>query len=209
MPRRLDAPRLIVASHNPGKVVEIRALLTPFAIDAISAGELNLLEPEETGDSFIANADLKARAAAEAAGEPALADDSGLVVPALGGAPGIYSARWAGPEKDFSFAMDRVERELGDHRETDAHFVCALALCWPDGHCETFEGTVHGRLTFPPRGDRGFGYDPIFVPNGHALTFGEMDPEDKDRISHRADAFRQLVAVCLAPDGDLHHAAGS
>jgi len=209
MPRRLEAPRLIVASHNPGKVVEIRALLEPYAIEAVSAGELGLSEPEETGDSFVANAELKARAAAEAAGEPALADDSGLVVPALNGAPGIYSARWAGPDKDFSVAMDRIKRELGEQGHSAAHFVCALTLCWPDGHCESFEGHVHGHLTFPPRGDRGFGYDPIFVPNGAEITFGEMDPAGKDRISHRADAFRQLVADCLNP-GDragTHHVA--
>lgn len=197
MPRRLDAPRLIVASHNPGKVKEISALLTPFGIEAVSAGALNLPEPEETGDSFVANAELKARAAASAAGEPALADDSGLVVPALNGSPGIYSARWAGPGKDFSVAMSRVENELGNRKDADAHFVCALSICWADGHCETFEGKVFGRLTFPPRGDRGFGYDPIFVPNDHSVTFGEMDPGEKDRISHRADAFRQLTAACL------------
>ena len=201
MPRRLEAPRLIVASHNPGKVIEISALLAPFGIEAISAGELDLPEPEETGDSFIANAELKARAAATAANEPALADDSGLVVAALDGAPGIYSARWAGPDKDFSVAMARIEQELGENSDTRAHFVCALSLCWPDEHCETFEGTVYGHLTFPARGDRGFGYDPIFVPDGHAITFGEMDPADKDRISHRADAFRQLVAACLTPGG--------
>jgi len=209
MPRRLDAPRLIVASHNPGKVVEIRALLEPYGIDAISAAEMNLPEPEETGDSFVANAEIKARSAAEAAGEPALADDSGLVVPALDGAPGIYSARWAGPDKDFSVAMARIERELGDHSPADAHFVCALTLCWPDGHCETFEGTVHGHLTFPPRGDRGFGYDPIFVPSDHTTTFGEIDPTEKDLISHRADAFRQLVAACLGsgdPASERHAA---
>lgn len=197
MPRRLDAPRLIVASHNPGKVKEISALLTPFDIEAVSAGALNLPEPEETGDSFIDNAELKARAAASAAGEPALADDSGLVVPALNGSPGIYSARWAGPGKDFSVAMARVADELGDRKDADAHFVCALSLCWPDGHCETFEGKVFGHLTFPPRGNRGFGYDPIFVPTDHSVTFGEMDPSEKDRISHRADAFRQLTAACL------------
>ena len=202
MPRRLNAPRLVVASHNPGKVVEISALLEPFGIAAISARDLDLPEPEETGDSFVANAELKARAAAEAAGEPTLADDSGLVVPALGGAPGIYSARWSGPDKDFSIAMTRVEHELGETDLTDAHFVCALALCWPDGHCETFEGTVHGHLSFPPRGDKGFGYDPIFVPAGHAITFGEMNPAEKDRISHRADAFRQLVAACLSREGE-------
>lgn len=197
MAQPLDAGRLVVASHNPGKVVEIKALLVPYGIDAVSAGDLNLAEPEETGADFVANALIKAQAAAEASGEPALADDSGLVVPALGGAPGLFSARWAGPDKDFAVAMARVEEELGGRSGSPAHFTCALALCWPDGHGETFEGIVEGTLTFPGRGGRGFGYDPIFVPHGHDLTFGEMDPVDKDRISHRALAFAQLVTACL------------
>lgn len=193
MARRLGAgDRLVVASHNPGKVREIEALLAPHAIAAVGAAALGLPEPEETGASFEENAALKARAAAEASGLPALSDDSGLVVPALGGAPGIYSARWAGPEKDFRSAMKRVRRELG---ETDkaAHFVAVLALAWPDGEVETFRGEVHGRLVWPPRGDSGFGYDPIFVPDGYDMTFGEMDPEEKHRISHRARAFEKLV----------------
>ncbi len=198
MPRELETERLVVASHNPGKVKEINALLAPFTITAVSARELGLPEPDETGDSFLANAELKARAAANASGLPALADDSGLAVAALGGAPGIYSARWGGAEKDFAAAMARLERALGGVSGGRARFVCALALCWPDGHCESFAGTVAGRLSFPPRGCRGFGYDPVFIAEGHDITFGEMDPAQKDRISHRADAFAKLTAACLA-----------
>ena len=198
MARRLTAARLIVASHNAGKVREIAALLDPLGIEALGASALGLAEPEETGDTFIANAVLKARAAAEASDEPALADDSGLVVPALDGAPGIYSARWAGPGKDFRVAMDRIEAELATRGvETigaAAYFVCALSLGWPDGHCETVEGRVDGTLTFPPRGQHGFGYDPIFVPNGHGRTFGEMPPEEKQPLTHRARAFEQIAA---------------
>ena len=204
MARRLAAARLIVASHNPGKVREIAALLRPLGIEALGAAALGLAEPEETGDTFVANAALKARAAATASGEPALADDSGLVVPALDGAPGIYSARWAGPGKDFRVAMDRIEAELAARERetlgTAAYFVCALALGWPDGHCETVEGRVDGTLAFPPRGQHGFGYDPIFVPDGHARTFGEMPPEEKQPLTHRARAFEQLAAA-LRPAG--------
>ena len=199
MARRLTAARLIVASHNAGKAREIAALLRPLGIEAVGAAALGLAEPEETGDTFGANAALKARAAAEASGEPALADDSGLVVPALDGAPGIYSARWAGPGKDFRVAMARIETELAARgREpvgTAAYFVCALSLGWPDGHCETVEGRVDGTLAFPPRGRHGFGYDPIFVPEGHARTFGEMLPEEKQPLTHRARAFEQLAAA--------------
>jgi XTP/dITP diphosphohydrolase len=194
--RRFTGDKLVIASHNKGKVREIAALLGDYVSAFPSAGDLGLPEPEETETSFIGNAVLKAQAAVAGSGLPALADDSGLGVAALGGAPGIYSARWAGPEKDFSAAMERVRSELGDG-DRAASFVCALALAWPDGHVETVEGRVHGRLVFPPRGDRGFGYDPIFVPNGHDLTFGEMDQDEKHRISHRADAFRQLVARCF------------
>lgn len=200
MPRRLEGGRLVAASHNAGKVAELRALLAPWPLRVESAAALGLPEPEETGAGFIENAELKARASAAAAGAPALADDSGLAVPALGGAPGIFSARWAGPERDFGAAMARVQRELaaaGRPADAPARFVCALALAWPDGHCETFEGTVSGRLAFPPRGDRGFGYDPVFAPDGSALTFGEMDPAEKDRISHRAAAFARLAEACL------------
>jgi XTP/dITP diphosphohydrolase len=195
--RRFVGDTLVIASHNQGKVREIAALLGGFVKHFPSAGDLDLPEPEETESSFAGNAALKARAAALGAGLPALADDSGLVVPALGGAPGIYSARWAGPDRDFGLAMRRVEAELGD-KDPAAHFVCALALGWPDGHVEAVEGRVHGRLAFPPRGGRGFGYDPIFIPDGLDITFGEMDPDAKHRISHRADAFRRLVARCFA-----------
>ncbi len=196
MPGRFAGGRLVVASHNPGKVEEITALLAPFGVETVSAGRLGLPEPEETGDSFEANAALKARAAAEASGLPALADNSGLVVPALGGAPGIYSARWAGPTKDFRLAMERVERELGG-RDRAAHFVAVLALCSPEGEVALFRGEVMGRLVWPPRGRRGFGYDPMFAPEGGGETFGEMDPARKHRISHRARAFEKLVASCF------------
>jgi XTP/dITP diphosphohydrolase len=201
MPRHLRAgERLVIASHNPGKVEEIEALLEPYGVAAIGAGALGLPEPEETGATFEANAELKARAAAEASGLPALADDSGLVVPALDGAPGIYSARWAGPAKDFRIAMERVHRQLGD-KSRQAHFVAVLALAWPPnqhgGEIATFRGEVRGQLTWPPRGERGFGYDPIFVPDGYETTFGEMAPEDKCHMSHRARAFAKLVQTCF------------
>ena len=192
MPHPFIGDQLVIASHNPGKVEEIAALLAPFAGEGIAAGSLGIPEPEETGDSFEANAALKARAAAAASELPSLADDSGLVVPALSGAPGIYSARWAGPAKDFWVAMERVHRELGD-KDRNASFVAVLALAWPDGPTELFRGEVEGSLTWPPRGDRGFGYDPIFIPQGAALTFGEIDPVEKHRISHRARAFAKLV----------------
>jgi len=195
--RPLAPGRLVIASHNPGKVREIADLVRAYGVDVVSADELGLDEPEETGTTFAENARIKALAAATASGLPALADDSGLAVHALGGDPGIYSARWAGPGKDFRVAMERVERALGDAADRSAHFVCALALAWPDGHLETFEGTVHGRLVWPPRGERGFGYDPVFVPDGHDATFGEMEPERKHAMSHRAHAFRKLVAACL------------
>lgn len=186
---------LVIASHNAGKVAEIAALLGPLGIETRSAAEVGLAEPDETGSTFAENASLKARAAARESGIVALADDSGLVVHALGGAPGIYSARWAGPEKDFARAMMRVERELkecGAPDRADASFVCALALAAPDGETEIFEGEVHGRLRFPPRGAHGFGYDPIFVADGMSQSFGEIDPALKHAISHRARAFAQL-----------------
>lgn len=192
----------MIASHNAGKVREIADLLTPFGADIVSAAELGLPEPEETGASFRENAELKARAAVEAAKLPALADDSGLAVAALDGAPGIHSARWAGDSRDFSAAMRRVEdalREAGAETpgKRAAHFACVLSLCWPDGHCESFEGAVHGSLVWPPRGSLGFGYDPIFVAEGYDITFGEMDPHEKHRISHRARAFELLTAACF------------
>ena len=194
--------RIVVASHNPGKVREINALLAPYGVDAVSAGELDLPEPEETGKTFIANAELKALAAAQASGLPALADDSGLEVAALDGAPGIYSARWAGETKDFALAMERVEQELSDkHADSPdkrtANFTCALTLATPDGACDTFEGKVFGTLVWPPRGERGFGYDPIFLPKGGNMTFGEMEPEEKHGQSHRARAFELFRKACL------------
>ena len=195
MTRRLAGGRLVIASHNGGKVREIGELLAPHGIEGVAASALGLPEPEETGATFLANAELKARAAA-AAGLPALADDSGLEVAALDGAPGIYSARWAGPERDFAHAMAEVHDRLGD-RPREAAFIAALALAWPDGHVECFEGRVEGRLVWPPRGNRGFGYDPIFVPAGHGETFGEMAPEAKARITHRARAFEKLAAACF------------
>jgi XTP/dITP diphosphohydrolase len=196
MARLVAGSRLVIASHNAGKVAEIGELLAAYRIETVAAASLGLPEPEETGATFEDNAALKASAAAEASRLPALADDSGLVVPALGGAPGIYSARWAGPERDFQLAMARVERELAE-RDRGAHFVAVLALAWPGGEMHLFRGEVYGRLVFPPRGDRGFGYDPIFVPAGHAETFGEMGPAVKTHITHRARAFEKLAASIL------------
>jgi XTP/dITP diphosphohydrolase len=202
---------LVIATHNPGKLAELRELLAPFGINAASAGELGLAEPEETGATFRENARIKAAAAAAAAQRPAFADDSGLAVDALGGAPGIHSARWAGPDKDFASAMRRIEDELGrrgavraDQRK--AHFMCALCVAWPDRHVEEFEGRIDGTLVWPPRGFAGFGYDPIFLPDSHARTFGEMTSDEKhglpplgSGLSHRARAFAQLAEACLAP----------
>lgn len=198
--RKLAPGKLVVASHNAGKVREIRALLAAHGIEPVSAAELDLPEPEETGTSFVANAELKALQASDLSGLPALADDSGLCVEALGNEPGIFSARWAGESRDFGVAMQRIEDHfaaLPPETGRDAHFVCALALAWPDGHVEWFEGRVDGKLVWPPRGDKGFGYDPMFVPNGHEQTFAEMDPDAKHAMSHRADAFRQLVEAVL------------
>ena len=192
--RRFREPRLVIATHNKGKLAEIDDLLRPFRIEVVGAGALGLPEPEEIGDSFEANAGLKAHAAAEASGVPALADDSGLVIPALGGEPGIYSARWAGPRRDFSLAMRTVEERLRGEVDRRAYFVAVLALAWPDGHAEVFRGEAHGVLIWPPRGDKGFGYDPMFVPDGYDATFGEMGPDLKHQISHRARAFAKLVA---------------
>jgi XTP/dITP diphosphohydrolase len=213
--RKLRPGKLVVASHNPGKVREIGELLGPHGIEPISAAELDLPEPEEIGATFADNADLKARQAADLAGLPALADDSGLCVDSLDGRPGIHSARWAlaeasvppeaGPgeiegRRDFAMAMRRVWQELeaaGPDVSRGAHFVCALCVCWPDGRAEIFDGRVEGTLVWPPRGELGFGYDPMFVPAGYEQTFGEMDPAEKHRISHRAAAFRKLVAALL------------
>jgi XTP/dITP diphosphohydrolase len=200
---------LVIATHNPGKLAELRELLSPYGIKAASAGELGLPEPDETGASFRDNARIKATAAATEPLRPAFADDSGLAVDALGGAPGIHSARWAGSRKDFASAMRRIEDELrargavqaGDRR---AQFVCALCVAWPDGHLEEFEGRIDGTLVWPPRGTAGFGYDPMFLPEGYARTFGEMTSDEKHGLpprghglSHRARAFRQLAEACL------------
>lgn len=191
------AQTLIIASHNEGKVREFRVLLAPFGFDVKSAAELGLAEPEETGQTFEANADLKARAAAVASGLLSLADDSGLCVPALDDAPGIFSARWAGSTKDFAQAMGRVARELHqagmEPTGTPAYFVCVLSLAYPNGDLRTLRGEVHGTLTFPPRGEHGFGYDPIFIAQGYSQTFGEMAPDAKHAISHRAKAFAALT----------------
>ena len=186
---------LVIATHNAGKAREISELLRPYVQHFHTAGEMNLPEPEETGDSFAANAQLKAVAAAEASGKMALADDSGLAVEALDGAPGIYSARWGGPEKDFNLAMQKVNDALAGAKNESrkAAFVCALALASPDGTCHIFEGRCTGDITWPPRGDKGFGYDPIFQPDGHSTSFAEMDARDKQAISHRAKAFALLV----------------
>lgn len=189
--------KLVLASHNPGKLKEIVELLAPYGIDVVSAGALGLPEPEETETSFIGNARLKAVAAATAAKLPALADDSGLEVMALNRDPGIYSARWAGPAKDFAMAMGKVLDLLNGKSDRRGRFVSALALAWPDGHCDEFEGEVWGEIVDAPRGTKGFGYDPIFRPDGYDITFGEMDPAKKHEMSHRALAFRQFVAACF------------
>ncbi len=198
-PRLFTKPKLVVASHNPGKLREIEALLAPYPVETVSAVELGLPEPEETGVTFAENAALKALASATGAGIPALADDSGLVVPALDGDPGIRSARWAeGADgaRDFHMAMERVASALGG-KDKAAYFVCVLCLAWPDGHREIFEGRVNGQITWPMRGDRGFGYDAIFEPAGCDMTFAEMEPEKKHAMSHRADAFGQLINACF------------
>lgn len=203
MTRKLLPGPLVIASHNQGKVREIAALLGPHGVEPVSAGQLGLDEPEETEDSFIGNATLKALAAARATGMPALADDSGLEVMALGGRPGVYTANWAEqPDgtRDWGKAMAKVQAELealGPDTPRDAAFICTLALGWPDGHVDCFTGRAPGHLVWPPRGCRGFGYDPVFVPAGHDLTFGEMEPDRKHAISHRADAFKKFVAACF------------
>ena len=208
MHRRITG-RLVIATHNPGKLAEMRELLSPYGIDAVSAGELNLAEPDETGNTFKANAAIKAIAAAQASQLPAFADDSGLVVDALAGAPGIYSARWAGETKDFTAAMTRIERLMQERGATTpdqrkAHFVSALCVAWPDGYLEEVEARADGTLVWPPRGSAGFGYDPSFLPDGHARTFGEMTSMEKHGLpphglglSHRAKAFVMLAEMCL------------
>ena len=207
---RLISGRLVIATHNKGKLAEMRELLAPYGIEAVSAGELGLGEPDETGTTFRDNARIKAIAAAKASGLPSFSDDSGVVVDALDGEPGIYSARWAGPDKDFHAAMRRIEDELQSRGATQpgqrrAAFVSALCVAWPDGHLEDFEARVDGTLIWPPRGDKGFGYDPMFVPDGHTRTFGEMSSDEKHGLppkgaglSHRARAFMKLAEACLA-----------
>jgi XTP/dITP diphosphohydrolase len=210
MHRRITG-RLVFATHNPGKLAEMRHLLAPYGIEAVSAGELDLAEPDETGTTFVANARIKAIAAAQVAKLPAFADDSGLVVDALDGAPGIYSARWAGPDQDFTAAMTRVERLLQERGATTpdqrkAHFVSALCVAWPDDHLEQVEARVDGTLVWPPRGNTGFGYDPAFLPDGYQRTFGQMSSIEKHGLpprglglSHRARAFVKLAEMCLEP----------
>jgi XTP/dITP diphosphohydrolase len=195
--RKLNEKKLLIASHNSGKIREISALLLPFELEIVSAEQLKIQEPEETELTFEGNARLKAVHCARFSNLPSLADDSGLVIPALGGQPGVYSARWAGPDKDFNKAMKKVEDELTGKNNRSAYFVCTLALAWPDGHAEIFEGRLDGRLTFPGRGLNGFGYDPIFVPNGFQITAAEMTPEEKHKLSHRAKAFKKLVDGCF------------
>ncbi len=195
--RKFIEDELVIATHNAGKAREISALLSPYVSKFYTASDLNLAEPEETGISFAENAILKAQAAAQSSGKPSLADDSGLAVTALNGEPGIYSARWAGQAKDFNIAMSKVHESLGVIKDRSASFVCALALGWPDGHSEVFEGRVHGNIIWPMRGMKGFGYDPVFQPNGYDITFAEMDADEKHKISHRAKAFELLVQHCL------------
>jgi XTP/dITP diphosphohydrolase len=198
MARRLAAgSRLVLASHNRGKLAEMADLMWPFGIEMVSAGALGLPEPEETAPDFYGNARLKALAAATGSGLPSLADDSGFCVAALGGAPGVLSARWAGPEKDFAAAMAQVNRDRMGHETARAWFVCVLSLAWPDGESASFLGRVEGSIAWPPRGSLGFGYDPMFVPLGADLTYGEMDPAEKHASSHRARAMAQLVRACL------------
>ena len=210
MAHRQITGRLVIATHNPGKLVEMRDLLSVYGVEAVSAGELGLPEPEETGATFAANARIKAVAAAKASELPAFADDSGLAVDALDGAPGIHSARWAGPDKDFRRAMNDVQTKLIERgakapERRRAHFVAALCVAWPDGHVEEFDARVNGTVVWPPRGDKGFGYDPLFLPDGHTRTFGEMSAEEKHSLpprgqglSHRARAFLKLAEACLA-----------
>jgi non-canonical purine NTP pyrophosphatase (RdgB/HAM1 family) len=189
--------KLVLASHNPGKLREIEDLLRPLGVEVVSAGALGLPEPEETEPDFAGNARIKALAATIASGLPALSDDSGFGVAALNGAPGIHSARWAGPAKDFDAAMATVHERMGDDPDRRAWFIAALCLAWPDGHAETFIGRIDGTVAWPPRGDKGFGYDPMFVPAGGRQTFGEMDPDEKHTVSHRARAFAQVLTSCF------------
>ena len=203
--RQFTEDKLVIATHNVGKMKEIKALFAKFDFTILSAKDLGLAEPSETENSFIGNAVLKAKAAALVSGMAALADDSGLSVAALNGAPGVYSARWAGPNRDFNIAMKAVEKAFSKTQSDDARaeFICALALVWPDGHVVGVEGKIQGILKFPARGTRGFGYDPIFQPYGHNTSFGEMDPDTKHAISHRADAFAKLISRCFTPNNNV------
>ena len=195
--RSFQSDELLIATHNRGKAKEIATLLKPYVRKFFTAGELGLPEPVEDGKTFARNAQIKAISAAKVSGKVALADDSGLAVNALSGAPGVYSARWAGDDRDFNKAMEKVHESLGDSIDRSAYFMCVLALGWPDGHTELFEGRVDGQIVWPMRGTNGFGYDPIFQPDGYEITFGEMVPEEKHKISHRAVAFEKLVSLCL------------
>ncbi len=198
MPRKLaSGQKLVLASHNKGKLREIESLLLPHGIEVVSAGALGLPEPVEDAPDFAGNARIKAVAAATASGLPALSDDSGFCVAVLDGAPGVLSARWAGPSKDFSMAMAAVQQRIGDNPDRRAWFIAALCLAWADGHTETFLGRIDGTVVWPPRGDKGFGYDPMFIPAGYTVSFGEMEPDEKHVISHRARAFNQVLASCL------------
>ncbi|HMA72686.1 MAG TPA: RdgB/HAM1 family non-canonical purine NTP pyrophosphatase [Xanthobacteraceae bacterium] len=213
LPHRRITGRLVIATHNPGKLREMRELLAPFGVEAVAAGELDIGEPEETGMSFRENARIKAQTAAQATSLPAFSDDSGIAVDALGGAPGIHSARWAGPNKNFEAAMREIDQQLCTRGAVTpetrrAHFVSALCVAWPDGHVEDFEGRVDGTLVWPPRGNKGFGYDPMFLPDGYDLTFGEMTSTAKHGLpprglglSHRARAFLKLAEACLGSRG--------
>lgn len=198
MPRPFTDRKLVLATHNPGKLGELVELLAPWGIEVVSAGALGLPEPEETGETFIDNARLKARAAMEASGLPALADDSGLCIAALGGRPGVHTADWAGTPRDFTKAMARAQAELGEAADRSARFCSTLVLVWPDGHEEIFEGWIDGTLVWPPRGEIGWGYDPMFAPEGDLRTYGEMEAAEKTASSHRARALAKLVAACFA-----------
>ena len=197
MPRPFTEPRLVIASHNKGKIAEIADLLAPYPVDIISIKEFDLPEPEETGRTYTANAVIKAEAAVAGCGLPCLADDSGVSVEALCGEPGIFSARWAGPDRDFNLAMTTVNKKLGKNPNRRACFVSVLTLAWPDGHSESFEGRIYGNMIWPPRGSSGFGYDPMFMPDGYDKTFGEIPYDEKQRISHRAAAFQKLINGCF------------
>jgi len=195
--RKFEEKVLFVASHNQGKVFEIKDLLTPLDIKVSEISEINSIPPDENGSSFIENAIIKALSSARLSNSVSIADDSGLAINALNGEPGIHSSRWAGHERNFALAINKIAEKLSNTKDMSAKFVCALCLAWPDGHCESFQGEINGSLTFPPKGSNGFGYDPIFIPDGYNLTFGQLDPSKKKAISHRALAFNQLLQNCF------------